>query len=337
MRRLFTKSPRMLAVAGILAILPTIASISAVNAEPTNPDEEAQAPYVLPDGYTETTLEQEGEISTFVDAILATYAATVTPSVSRTAGLIQLASGAPVAEEIQRLDGKVVGGLTVKVTTANFTPAKVDKAIEAITAATFVNQALIKSYSVGADSDVLTAKISGLDAIGKAMRNALITQLSDIAGGPVALKEAPRFQNLSRKDDSDPWFGGGWMVHLLPPDGLEGDAACSTGFAVLEGGYGRLLSAGHCARDDGLDGAPAHLDWDWRDGTRGDFLATAATRITGSALDSLLVDPVGGTGGQVHGGPWDATSTSTSRYHLSVNAAGATHRGARVQLRRQLR
>ena len=91
---------------------------------------------------------------------------------------------------------------------------------------------------------------------------------------------------------------------------------CSTGFAVLSGVNGRLLSAAHCD----LSG-----DGSWWDGTKSDYFTYGGSYVDVRQHDweSLLIDPVGGTQGKVHGGPWNATS-SDPHYKQSVAAASAT-------------
>ena len=100
---------------------------------------------------------------------------------------------------------------------------------------------------------------------------------------------------------------------------LRNTGKCSVGFAaVTSGGAGRLLSAAHCDSTGNVA---------WTDGN-GDPLTNggADVSVQGPTLDSMRMDPVGGTAGWVHGGPWNATS-STSRYHLKVAATGVNSVG----------
>jgi hypothetical protein len=85
---------------------------------------------------------------------------------------------------------------------------------------------------------------------------------------------------------------------------------------VTDTGFGRLLTALHCG----------DCDIAWKDGHH-DPLTNGGTDVDCHARDdSQLIDPIGGTDGWVHGGPWDATSTN-SRYHLKVAAATSSFFG----------
>jgi hypothetical protein len=78
----------------------------------------------------------------------------------------------------------------------------------------------------------------------------------------------------SRQNDSSPWKGGGATRH--------GSAGCSSGYAVLSGSAGRLLSARHCDPSANLavkDGADQQI-------------APGGSSVSGKAsVDSLLIDP----------------------------------------------
>ena len=149
-----------------------------------------------------------------------------------------------------------------------------------------------------------------------AQSDAARVAISADAGIPVTLSEGDMSVTTSRQDDSSPWFGGGAMK--LNPNGY---LDCSTGFSVLTtGGYGRLVSAAHCD----TSGSAA-----WYDGA-GDQLSLGGSYVMNHPkYDSMLIDPVGGTGGQVHGGPWNATSAN-ARYHLKVAGAGGNSTGDKV-------
>lgn len=100
-----------------------------------------------------------------------------------------------------------------------------------------------------------------------------------------------------------------------------GDADCSTGFSVLtRTGQGRLLSAGHCDPTGNRR---------WYD--RGGRLLTpgGAAVDVAPGIDSLLVDPVGGTRGYVDGGPLNDTPTQ-ARYRLAVTGWAVPHVGDRI-------
>jgi hypothetical protein len=103
-------------------------------------------------------------------------------------------------------------------------------------------------------------------------------------------------------------------------------ATCSTGFAVLKGTTGYLLSAAHC---DGTTSAPR---WSWQDWAANSWISYSSGfvgKTRKDTLDSLLLDPNGGTEGRVYSGKWNASSAS-SRYLMSVNGAKATYIGSPV-------
>lgn len=126
----------------------------------------------------------------------------------------------------------------------------------------------------------------------------------------------------SRQNDSSPWKGGIATIH-------GGSSRRSSGFAVLSGSAGRLLSARHC--DPGAD-APV------TDGA-GQAIASGGSSVAGKAsIDSLLIDPSASpaTTPKVYTGGYSSSTTATVKSWYSnwpgdaVCAAGAargTHCG----------
>jgi hypothetical protein len=126
----------------------------------------------------------------------------------------------------------------------------------------------------------------------------------------------------SRQNDSSPWKGGIATIH-------GGSSGCSSGFAVLSGSAGRLLSARHC--DPGANAAVT-------DGA-GQTIASGGSTVSGKAsIDSLLIDPSASpaTTPKVYTGGYSSTTTATVKNYASnwpgdaVCAAGAargTHCG----------
>ncbi|MQW77187.1 hypothetical protein GHK92_15040 [Nocardioides sp. dk4132] len=136
------------------------------------------------------------------------------------------------------------------------------------------------------------------------------------ANMPVKVVPGESIVEETRQNDSDPWYGGGMLEApgFNPPNDLNPYLFCSTGFAVLAtGNYGRLLSARHC--DDDL--ANNICNRAWKDGAHDNLTVGDASVDCRVNNDTMLIDPIGGTDGWVHGGPWNATS-SHSRYHLKV-------------------
>ncbi|MER5932092.1 hypothetical protein [Streptomyces sp. NPDC002054] len=100
---------------------------------------------------------------------------------------------------------------------------------------------------------------------------------------------------LSRGNDAPPWKGGIRTVH--------GGSLCSTGFAVLAGSTGKLLSASHCDRSGNLA---------VRDGA-GQTIAPGGTSVaTIDSIDSMLIDPSTSpaTTPRIFRGSHSSTSTS---------------------------
>lgn len=108
----------------------------------------------------------------------------------------------------------------------------------------------------------------------------------------ISLNDKPEEQQLlTRQNDSPPWFAGGRMR-------VDGDGACSTGFAVQAGSINYLLSAGHCANDTNLTTV--------RDGTYSDILGTL-TSIYGS-VDTMLIDVTGSSEARMFDQGWNQST-----------------------------
>jgi hypothetical protein len=132
----------------------------------------------------------------------------------------------------------------------------------------------------------------------------------DLTSMPVEVEVVGAMVGASRQNDASPWSGGSGMKNSAT------SSYCSTGFAVLSGSAGRLLSAAHCD----LSGNAK-----WSNGvgsvqlTNGD----ASVQVRQHDWESLLIDPTNGTQGKVHGGPWYANSADP-HYKMSVAASSAT-------------
>ena len=82
----------------------------------------------------------------------------------------------------------------------------------------------------------------------------------------------------SRTNDASPWKGGARIRHTYS----GGYSICSSGFAVLSGSSGRLLTARHC---------DTSADRPVKDGA-GTQIAPGGSSVSGkAAIDSLLIDP----------------------------------------------
>ncbi len=167
------------------------------------------------------------------------------------------------------------------------------------------------SYVTGSDDGNSLLVAFAVDVFSTHSSVKLQNEISLLTSMNVEVKEAQGPEPAGRQNDSAPWFGGGMMEHpnFNPPGDLDPYIFCSTGFSVLlSNGYGRLLSARHCDTYGNLA---------WKNGQH-DALTNGGDDVDISETDdSMLIDPVGGTAGWVHGGPWNASS-SHPRYHLKV-------------------
>lgn len=157
------------------------------------------------------------------------------------------------------------------------------------------------------DALIVGVRKSALDAVGE---DVLKERFEQVAGMPVQVVLGDLVP-LSRQDDASNWSGGAGIIKSTTGD------YCSTGFAVLDGAYGRLLSAAHCDTTGNTS---------WYDGTGSDIFTYGGSYVDAREQDwdSLLIDPVGGTQGKVYVGPWYST---TKR---SVAAASPTADGDSV-------
>jgi hypothetical protein len=128
-----------------------------------------------------------------------------------------------------------------------------------------------------------------------------------------------------RQNASSPWWGGAMMVRG------DGNSACSTGFSVLRGTDGLVLSAAHCDTSGNRRWNNGNLENPTRL-TPGDGHVSVIL-----SLDSMLINPdPGGTAGRVHtGGIYSNDSkrvegTATNNIGDMVATGGANsgeHRG----------
>jgi hypothetical protein len=223
---------------------------------------------------------------------------------------------APLPKEVAALDGTELDGFGIDVRSAQYSQADLlslsDRLLEASRAGTVPSIIGAKGND---DASGLIVEASAT-TLAKVSSEVLSKDLSSIVDAPVEVRVGEKpVVPTSRQNDSDPWYGGGMMEApgFNPPDDLNPYLFCSTGFAaVTSGSFGRLLSARHCDTDDGIV-----CDRAWKDGHHDPLTDGGADVDCHQTNDTLLIDPIGGTDGWVHGGPWDATS-SNSRYHLKV-------------------
>lgn len=146
--------------------------------------------------------------------------------------------------------------------------------------------------------------------------------LGDLLGYPViAAVDQPAVNTTGgRQADVPDRTGGAMMITRFSSTSV---GYCSTGFAVLKGAYGYLLSAAHCDWDSG--GFAHH---DLYNGASA-LMAHAADTLAAPDVDSMLINATGGTQGMVYvGGPWSTTKkkvagTVTNNVGDSVSTSGA--------------
>ncbi|MCP2324216.1 hypothetical protein HDA40_002723 [Hamadaea flava] len=222
----------------------------------------------------------------------------------------------PVPGAVAAFDGQKVAGLTVRIVPAKFSEEELVQKSEQLLAASQAGTVAPISYVYGADDG--SGLVIGVDpAASNSLRAPMRTNDAQrLTGLPVTEEAGVAPGTTGRQNDSDPWYGGGMMEApgFVPPNDLDPYLFCSNAFAVLmPDGYGRLLGARHCDDDGNLA---------WKNGAHSALTNGGADVDIQNTDDTMLIDPIGGTGGYVHGGPWNATS-SNSRYHLKVASAGS--------------
>ncbi|MGH3715027.1 MAG: hypothetical protein ACRDT4_16420 [Micromonosporaceae bacterium] len=182
------------------------------------------------------------------------------------------------------------------VTGARYSRAKATAARSRLLRHPIAREVGIVSASVSHDGSGLVLGVTRM-----ALSAGLVSSVKSIAGiDGVKVRYGARESKgyASRNNDASPWKGG---ARLRMAQGL-----CSSGFAVLKNGYGRLLSARHC--DPSGDGVI-------RDGG-GTTIAPGGSSVAVNAnIDSLLMDPSASpaTIARIYRGGWSSSSYSTVR------------------------
>lgn len=326
-----TRNSSLGAALMIAGLVLTTTGTTTANADPSA-SSAAESDF-LPKDVSSQTYETDIAVDAFVQDVIAKHPMDLQASVDWDSGTILVAAKPPIADDVEAVDGMSVAGLHVSVQPAKFSPADYEEAIRKISAiesSARVPTDRVQSFNLPPDGSYIEASVANLPSLSTTVVSDLRSALADAGGTSVKLANAEEMTYTSRNNDGDPWIGGAVMRHNVASNGLV--ARCTTGFAVLDGVNGRLLSARHCT-DDGNDpfGLNLHPLWTWRDGVDEEDLSNGNNnQQSGSILDSLLIDPVGGTNGVVYGGDWDATSSGTSRYRMSVSGAGSTFVGEHV-------
>jgi len=133
-------------------------------------------------------------------------------------------------------------------------------------------------------------------------------------GVPVTFVEDGELVNTAgkRQDSNQPWWGGAMMIS-------SAGGVCSTGFSVLLGNEGRMLSAAHCDITGNLG---------WFNGNLVDprVMNTGFSNVSViPSMDSMMFNPQDGTAGRVHtGGIWSTATEYRPVSATAVNNVGDT-------------
>ncbi|MEV6110407.1 hypothetical protein AB0M28_37760 [Streptomyces sp. NPDC051940] len=195
--------------------------------------------------------------------------------------------------------------------TAAFTREEGKAAASRVTRSDLAKSADISSASVNHDGTGITLQMAG-KAPGAQLRKE-IAAVAGVDAGNVSYEEnVGRIKNLAtRANDSAPWYGGGRIV-------VNG-FVCSTGFAALSSGSGRLLTANHCdpeADNTVYDGG-------------GTAIATGANVYAYPSIDSQSIDPSASpaTSARIYVGAWDSSSSASVKSWASNNTGDAVCSG----------
>jgi hypothetical protein len=183
-------------------------------------------------------------------------------------------------------------GVSVRlVEGARYSRAEAMVAAQRLTGSAYARQIGLQSVAVNPDGSGLRARVPAAAADNRGHRDIAAA----VARSTVTFETRAPVEKASRPNDAPPWKGGSRTV--------QAGQACSTGFAVLVGSAGRLLSANHC--DPGANAVV-------RDGA-GQSIAPGGTSVAGiPSLDSQLIDPSASpaTTPRVYTGAWNSSTTA---------------------------
>ena len=179
-----------------------------------------------------------------------------------------------VPDDVRRyVDAKPYGVDVKLVTGAKYSRAQGNAARARLLADPIARQLEVVSASVPSDGSGLVISVTGT-----AMQTASAVDSAKSVAGiddlQIRYGVRPAEGYATRTNDAAPWRGGSRINTVL--------GGCTTGFAVLYNGGGRLLSARHC--DPSGNGAI-------RDGAGQVIAAGGASVAERAGIDSLLIDP----------------------------------------------
>lgn len=167
-------------------------------------------------------------------------------------------------------------------------------AMDRILQSSMTKTARITSINLRSDGSGITVNVSGQEPDVDVQR-----RIAEVAGLPLELLQFVSEQGapvplVGRHNDAAPYSGGSRIYF-----GING---CSTGFAALAQGQGRLLSASHCDPSSTL----SVFDGGWH------LVAPGTSTFNAPSIDSMSIDPTPSpaTQGRIYVGAWNSTSTA---------------------------
>lgn len=229
--------------------------------------------------------------------------------VDEAAGSLTLHWKGPLPRRVRDYLAAIPAGVTVKVSEdAQYSRFEEQAAADLLNRSTLASTISLTKIAANSDGSGLTVYVSG--AIPDAQTQSGVAGLIGLSTSAityVSSAETPGDLAGTRYNDTNPWKGGARTV--------QGSSACSTGFSVLAGSYGRLVSANHCD-------PPADLSV--YDGA-GQLIAPGSAVSGYASIDSQLIDPSASpaTTPQIYTGAWSSGTTSTVKNWAS-NWTGQT-------------
>jgi hypothetical protein len=208
-------------------------------------------------------------------------------------------SGA-VPQDVQRYADSKPNGVTVTIVPgAKYSRAQAEAARTKLQTSAYGRELGIVSTSLRQDGSGIDVNVASTQSTFAATEAKQVAGIEDVQINYGA--QAP--QGYSRPNDGAPWKGGARIRH-------SSGGSCTSGFAVLKGSTGKLITARHC--DPGANAAVT-------DGA-GQQIAPGGTSVAGiPAVDSLMIDPSASpaTTPKIYRGAWNSNTTSTVKNYAS--------------------
>jgi hypothetical protein len=108
---------------------------------------------------------------------------------------------------------------------------------------------------------------------------------------PVTITDTPLHHPADRNSDTSPWWGGSRIVR-------DGNATCSTGFAVVSGSTHYLLTAGHCGG----------INTSWQTGDKYGSGSVVGTETARDPCCDTAIIKVGANEGYIYDRGWNSNA-----------------------------